>query len=158
MSNKKRIMPSNIKNTFRLDDHKPDKGFSVPEGYFEAFPEKLQARMKAEQPVEKKVRRLNFIPQLAIAASFAGLMFIAYTGIKFLVSNQQIQTENGIAVIADISDYSLEELDETMLYEVYMEGNETGNSAIQSEDNGTDDMIDYLILEDADIEVLMQEL
>lgn len=158
MSNKKRIMPSNKQNTFRLDDHKPEKGFMVPEGYFEAFPEKLQARMKADLPVEKKVKRLNFMPQLALAASFAGLMFIAYTGIRFLVNNQQSQTGNGIAVIADISDYSIDELDETMLYDVYMEGNEMENSAIDSDGSSTDEMIDYLILEDADIEVLMQEL
>ncbi len=159
MSNQKRNMSSNKQNTFSLKDFKTDQSFKVPEGYFEAFPERLQERIKAsERPTEKKVLKINFIPRLTIAASFAGLMFVAYTGIKFIVSNQNSKSDSGISLVADLSDYSVDELDETMLYDAYMETSETNNSVNQTENSSSDAMIDYLILEDADIEVLMQEL
>ncbi len=153
-------MTSKKENTFVLKELKTEKSFQVPEGYFEAFPDRLQARINENKKAETKktIFRTYFTPQLAMAASFIGLMVIAYSGIKFVVNKPDFKSGSENTVIADLPDYSLYDLDETMLYEVYNEASSDKNSLRSSETNITDEMIDYLVLEDADIEVLMQEL
>ena len=153
-------MTSKRQNTFILKDLKTEKSFQVPEGYFESFPERLQERIKESKKEEtkKSFYHTYFIPQLAIAASFIGLMLLAYSGIKFLTNKQDFKSQNQNSIIADIPDYSLDDLDETTLYEVYNEGGSENGSFNSSGKNETDVMIDYLLLENADIEVLMQQL
>ncbi len=167
MSNKENIMNPKKQNSFSLKDHKSASGFKVPEGYFEALPGQVQARLLEERQAEPKkpsIRSL-MLPQLAAAASFIGLMFISYLGIKFVLDTQDYKKGFQQTEIADLSDFPLEELDEDMLYELYYQTSAQESAATQedqqvrsSENNNTDEMIEYLLLEDADIEILMQEL
>jgi len=154
-------------NSFSLKDHKSDSGFKVPEGYFDALPGQVQARLLEEKQAEPKkptIRSL-MLPQLAAAASFIGLMFISYIGITFVLDTQEIKKGIQQTEIADLSDFPLEDLDEDMLYELYSQtsaqesATAPENKSFPSpENNNTDEMIEYLLLEDADIEILMQEL
>jgi hypothetical protein len=160
MSNQKRIMMVKKLNIFKLKNLKQKKSFKVPEGYFEAFPERLQSRIHSEKEnLLKKPFFLNFtVTQIALAASFIGLVIMTYSGIKFLVSNQQLNAEIQQTEISDLPDNDIYNLDETMVYDLYSETSTDNNNIYSVENNDTDELINYLLLEDSDIEVLIQEL
>jgi hypothetical protein len=160
MSNQKRIMPAKNQNNFMLKNLKPNESFKVPKGYFETFPERLRARIHLENETsQKKSTIFSFtFTKVALAASFIGLMIITYSGIKFAISKQQMKAGIQQNVITELSDNDIYELDETMLYDLYSETITDNNSINSVEKNNTDEMINYLILEDSDIEILIQEL
>jgi hypothetical protein len=156
----KRNMESQDPNNFKLQKLYPENSFQVPEGYFEAFPERLKLRMQSgKKSIPKKTVYFSAIRhRLAIAASFTGLILLAYSGIKFVLNRQESQAGIQQTGIASLTDYSLYNLDETMIYDLYSSNSTSESSANTTLKNSTDDMIDYLLLEDTDIEILIQDL
>jgi len=75
-----------------------------------------------------------------------------------VVSKQQMKAGIQQTEITEISDNDIYGLDETMLYDLYSEAGTDNNAINSTEKNDTDEMINYLILEDSDIEILIQEL
>jgi hypothetical protein len=153
-------MPSKKQNSFKLKNLKPIESFKVPKGYFEAFPECIQARIHEENATPEKIPTfLNFtFTQIALAASFVGLAIMTYSGIKFAVNNQNMKDTIQQTEITNLPDNVLYELDETWLYDIYSETSVDNNSINSTEKNDTDELINYLILEDSEIEILIQEL
>jgi len=145
---------------FSLKNQKPENGFRVPEGYFESFPGRLKIKIMSEEEPEKKksVIRTLLLPQLAVAASFIGLMVIAYSGIRYVVNHQNFKQETGQFDVAGLSDYQHEDFDETMLHELYSEASNQEEVSNTSDENSTDAMVDYLLLKNADIESMLTEL
>ena len=83
----------NIENLF--GKLKNGQQFRVPEGYFETFAERLQARIEEEEQPHKK-RSLFFYlnPALSMAASIALVMLLVYVPIKkFFPATQSYVTQ-----------------------------------------------------------------
>mgnify|MGYP005842482765 CR=1 FL=1 len=94
--------------------------FSVPEGYFDSFPDKVLKQIN-ELPVQqdKTPRRLLIRRQLSIAAAFIGFFLISYTFFTIFV---QKNTNNNIALNLTYEDAVLQyvnekDMIETMAYE-----------------------------------------
>lgn len=155
------IMKSEKQNRFKISNQKPETGFQVPDGYFDGFPERMHSRLHSEMSEipEKSVFRELIIPRLALAASFIGLMVISYTGIRFLVNQQDYHKRVLPIEMADLTEFSVDDLDETALYDLYNETSLADSETVSRESNNkTDEMIEYLLLQGDDIVVLMQEL
>lgn len=153
-------MSSNPPNKFKLKKPKSESPFQVPDGYFEGFNERLNKRLTEDTvPAPGKTQYLRlFRNQMAIAASFIGLMLLAYTGIKLIVNRQDKSIEIGQNGIANLTDYPVSDLDETMIYDLYNEVALEENNSGSAGSDVTDAMIDYLVMEDADIEGLMTDI
>jgi hypothetical protein len=140
------------------EDMKAQNSFHVPDGYFETFPERLNKRIKESNnyvPVRSFFPDIT-MPKLAIAASFIGFMLVVFGGIKYSM-NQHDYKGSFQPSIVNLADYPIYDLDETMIYDLYSENNSQENLAA-TDKKVTDEMINYLILEDADIELLIQDL
>lgn len=157
----KTLMSDKNQNRYNLDDLEKKNSFQAPEGYFENFNDRLKEKLSSESAREKPertiVRRLSF-SQLAIAASFIGIMAVAYSGVKYMLNRQDQQQTVQQTTLANLSDYPVEDIDESTLYELYNETSTEESSSHSALTSQTDDLIDYLMLEDAEIEVLMQQL
>jgi hypothetical protein len=79
----------NIENLF--GNPRKSEPFKVPESYFETFAERLNARIKEEQP-RKKTLFFYLKPIMTIAASVALVMLLIYVPIRkyFLGSNSYL--------------------------------------------------------------------
>jgi hypothetical protein len=95
--------------------------FTVPEGYFETFPDKVMKQIQ-ELPTAQKptVVRIIFRRQLAIAAGFIGFFLLSYTFIHFLINkpnekNQQLaqQTTSEDIVMQRVSEHDIIEAFDT---------------------------------------------
>jgi hypothetical protein len=144
----------------RINDIEPENSFSVPEGYFENFSSRLQLKLQEEkelkyaQPGIFGISRYN----LALAASFIGLMIITYSGIKFFSGNLN-QAENQTIEIADIINYHVNDLDENMIIDFYEETSPEDSAQNNvSDERILNEMIDYIATSDIDLQLIAQEL
>lgn len=89
--------------------------FSVPEGYFDSFPDKVLKQIN-ELPAQqdKTPRRLLIRRQLSIAAAFIGFFLISYTFFNVVV---QKNTGNHIALNLTYEDAVLQFVNEKDLIE-----------------------------------------
>jgi hypothetical protein len=136
------------------------KKFIVPEGYFENFSSRLQLRLQQETgtPVPKyiihRISRFN----LALAASFIGLIIITYSGIKYLSVNHYNSKTPSLEV-ADVINYHIHEIDDNMIYDLYAETSlENSGQDGLSDEKSLNAMIDYLVCTDVDIQLIAKEL
>jgi hypothetical protein len=130
--------------------------FSVPEGYFDSFPEKVMGRLQNEQEsvisVPERVWQV-LRPQLSLAAVIIGFAIIGYIGFNtFIQSDRLLLTDDAITEYIeyyqnDFSDYylvSMLDFDE-----------------LELEDGGyfddSDSYMDYLYLDNIDIELLISD-
>lgn len=78
----------------KSDRPKMTAGFSVPDGYFDSFSERLARRMEMEQPVHKKSGLMLYLrPALGVAASLAILLSI-YLRFPSRVTTEEISLAN----------------------------------------------------------------
>jgi hypothetical protein len=102
------------------DGSKKELPFSVPEGYFEDFPSRLQERLETERKpgfFEKTYRTLK--PGLAIAAIFAAIILAGYAIIKLSYDNGR-KTEP-IQEFAEVIDYYIYDFDDETIIAVFNE-------------------------------------
>ena len=140
-----------------LENLSKEAPFVVPEGYFDSFPDRLMKKIHAENEKHepKKSIRLNtfFNPQLSIAASLILFAILSYFTITYVVNSKHNQDSQYFAELVenDIEDYDLllimEALDET--YYSYEE------EYIIEQD---EEIINYLVSEEIDLEVIIEEL
>lgn len=151
-------MMSEKRNTFKLENLERENNFRVPEGYFENFKERLHEKINFQENTsyKKSFTRSILQYQTAIAASFIGILIVSFFGLKTLFNHRALDSEVSRSGIAAIPNINLDEIDESMLYDLY---SETESSASSNEEaQNSDALIDYLLLEDTDIEILMLEL
>ena len=135
--------------------------FKVPEGYFDTLTEKTMSAISKNgheeisgADEEKEARRINLRPYFAFAAAIAGFALIATFMVK-LMNNDRISTMRS-ETYSLYADLAAEELD------IYMIENELWKTEQPKENTwyeeagldkeiSTEAIIDYLTLEDIDI-------
>ena len=94
--------------------------FTVPEGYFNEFSGRLKNRMQKEESTSWIGRTYQLIrPQLAMAAIIIGFIAISYTGIRIILNDRL--AEPTITEIADVLDTYLYEMDDDLLISTIVE-------------------------------------
>jgi len=130
--------------------------FSVPEGYFEDFPSRIQEKIVSETKQPNRIAQFFHVvkPQLALAFMIAGFAFIAITVIDAIMSNQvnsPVKNEVYTRIIeVDASEYSEQQFIDILLEE------EKKPSEQKTEE--TDEYIHYLMDEGIDYGTLIDEL
>jgi hypothetical protein len=148
------------KYKFRLKAYKEDTGFTVPDGYFES----LNTRIREKLNNGGNTYRFNpdrggrFITRFAMAASFAGFVFIVLTGIRFITRMNNFPEESTGTELALIYENPVYEPDELMLYEILEQENAESTSLNNDAEYWEEEIIEYLLLDETDIESLIQEL
>ncbi|MDX9904495.1 MAG: hypothetical protein RB288_10515 [Bacteroidales bacterium] len=157
------------------DNIKNSNPFKVPEGYFETLTDRTMSAItgsikeeKAAATVDAPVRRLNLRPFLALAAAIVGFALLTTFTVRLVSGGMERGADelNG-SLYADLEAeqfdiYMLEgELIEAVYYEEAAQGGSGGTlsegTASASGDPATgeeisaDAIIDYLLMEDVDI-------
>jgi hypothetical protein len=130
--------------------------FSVPEGYFENFTDRLERRI--EKLPKPEPRKISFWKssknQLALVAGFLVFVAISYSVMHFVIdgsSTDQLST----TLYAEIIESEIENYDTYMLMEAIENIDEYKESG--EEDSYKDEMIEYLVNEDIDMEMIINE-
>ena len=130
--------------------------FSVPEGYFENFPTKMQERILSETKESNSfLKLLNFIkPQFALGFMIVAFAFLGITAINFILSNR---TDSGMSndlytriIEVDASDFSEQHFIDVLL--------EDEKEIIKKKEIEMVNYINYLVDEDIDYGTLIDEL
>ena len=127
--------------------------FSLPEGYFESFSDRLQERMLLEKPAGKMAGTKILRPALLY---FAGFCLIVSIGLLIprLIHTPQAQKSNSEANMANIIIYSLENIDEQTLIEALPKSDiDTVSSEITQEE-----LVKYIQEQDIDPNTINEEL
>ncbi len=139
--------------------------FSVPEGYFEHFPAKLQARiraedsagmsaersggMSAEESAGVPVRRLKSTRfRVAMAAALLGLALISYSILRFTAGTGSESLYPDMALMEELE--AME--DDIYLYELL----EAETEEMDDEEAFAEQAMNYLAMNDADM-IFMSE-
>lgn len=155
------------------DEIKKNNPFRVPEGYFETLTERTMSAIsgsmeeeKGDGAAETPVRRLNLRPFLALAAAVAGFALLATFTVRLVSGGMERGADdlNG-SLFADLEAeqfevYMLEnELMEAIAEESAPETDVSGSEVTGAfpdmqqagEEISSDAIIDYLLMEDVDL-------
>ncbi len=155
------------------DEIKKNNPFRVPEGYFETLTERTMSAISGSMEEEKgngaaetPVRRMNLRPFLALAAAVAGFALLATFTVRLVSGGMERGADelNG-SLFADLEAeqfeiYMLEnELMEVVTEELTPETGVTGSEGTATssdlqqaeEEISSDAIIDYLLMEDVDL-------
>ncbi len=127
--------------------------FKVPENYFEELNSRIISSTSENQDKKKPGLYMRLRPFLAIAASVAFLAILSYAGTKLFSHHNEAVSLSGIPV---------EEYPETILNEIDLLTLEENAvvSGIQGLESSLDkkDIVDYLMLENIDINEIQEQL
>lgn len=140
-----------MKKRFDISDKNP---FNVPENYFEDVKRKIiseTSEKKSETRFPSVYERLR--PFFAIAASVAILTLLTFTGIKTFHPGGRSLKINGVT-IETLSEMVINDMD---LVNIEESVDLTGLPAIRSDIN-ENEIVDYLILEDVDLDEIYEFL
>lgn len=147
----------NIINDF--PDFSNKNSFVVPEGYFENFSDRLSNRMFAEEAKIslKRDSRLGifFNSKLALAASILLFISVSYFTIQVILNRK---TTSESKYYSELIDHEIYDYDLGLLTEFYLETEESTIQDLDSETDEDSEIIDFLITEDIDIEMIIDEL
>jgi hypothetical protein len=140
-----------MKNIDKISEGNP---FKVPENYFEEVNRKIVSSTIENRPQTKKPGfYLKLRPYIAVAASVAVLSILSYTGIKLFSPRSEALSLSAIGV---------EEYTETLLNEIDILTLEEKTALIwvSEDEQQTDkkDIIDYLLLDNIDINEIQEQL
>lgn len=140
-----------------LKEAKKDSGFRVPEGYFDTLSSRISERITSGNNQEVKSGRLiSFLrPNLALVAFFVGIAVIGYFAFSILNENRGQVAVNNESVAEYISYYYSGISD----YEFFGFADEDINETIfvEQDDNTNDDIIEYLMLQEVDLNLIINE-
>jgi hypothetical protein len=128
--------------------------FKIPENYFEKVNrEILSSTVESKPVIKQRALYRRFRPFILAAASVAVLALLTYTGIKFFSGGNDLQTLSKIT-IEDYSELILEDIDFTALEEsAAAAGLPYAEPPVYKSD-----IIEYLLLENIDINLLEEQL
>jgi hypothetical protein len=123
--------------------------FSVPDGYFESFSDRLQARIREEQQKATPVHRIRTFTRAraAMAAAILSVALISYSILRFAVFNQGPSDQADVALI---DEFNLME-DDFYLVET-MESTDEMND----EEAFASQAMDYLAINDVEMILLLE--
>jgi hypothetical protein len=133
-----------MKKKFDISDKNP---FRVPDNYFEEVNRKIISATSGETEKAIKIRLFSKIrPLPAIAASIAIMALLTFTGIKAFRSGNRL---------TGLSDRSAEKFSEMVINEIDIYSIEESlagpDSPVIDEDADNQEIIEYLLLENIDI-------
>lgn len=130
--------------------------FSVPEGYFNDFPTKVQERIISETEEYSWFAKLigYMKPQFALGFMIIAFGIIGYTAVNFILSNKVSEKEDNNLftriIEVDASDYSEQQFIDVLL--------ENEKKIEKKKKEETDFYINYLVDENIDYGTLIDEL
>jgi hypothetical protein len=137
----------------RLSYINKDNPFIIPEGFFDSFPSRLSEKIHNPESAgiyEKYILTLK--PYLAIAALFIGVVIIGIISYNVLHRGNNIQKLKADEMANLINEDVYYLSDESIMEVINLNNAGTGNDKfLASEDNITNEVIDYLINEGIDI-------
>lgn len=148
-------MKNKNKNLKELKGHNKNP-FSVPEGYFENFPTRVQERIISETKEYTWFAKLiGYVkPQFALGFMIIAFGVIGYTTVNFILSNKVsdgIDNDMFTRIIeVDASEYSEQQFIDVLL--------ENEKKIEKKKKEETDFYINYLVDEDIDYGTLIDEL
>ena len=132
-------------------DNKKQNPFSVPEGYFESFPGKLQERIREIEETSLPVRRIGRSAgfRVALAAAILGVALITYSIIRITTVND--------SRLPDYFDIALLEEMDIFDDDSYLIGfMETGPEIMDEEEAYMSQAMDYLALNDVEMDLIFE--
>jgi hypothetical protein len=139
----------------KITDNIPDKNpFRVPENYFEEVNRKIISSTSGKIIDTEKRRYIGFLrPYLLIAASITGFLILGYTALK-LFSPERMDLKMSESMHNDlkelnINDFDILTLEENVAPLLFSVGNTGANKS---------DIIDYLLLDNIDINEIYEHL
>lgn len=155
-------MQSKDNRESRIEQVGKNNPFSIPENYFESFPEKLRKRLQAKQPPRVSVRDQFWQilrPQLALAAAIIGFALLGYFGFQTFIRTEEELLSND--VIAEYINYNQHEFSEYYLISIMDENDIYPEDAFYLEDepylSSPDEYMDYLYMDEIDINLIITE-
>lgn len=140
----------------KLEDLKENSinPFSVPNGYFDELPSRVQERICREKEQKWFLRTVKYIkPQLALGFMIVAFATISITAVDYILSNR-----NSSGINRDLFTKTIEvdasEFTEQHFIDVLLEDKK---EIIEKKEIETDHYINYLINEDIDYGTLMDE-
>jgi hypothetical protein len=139
-----------------IDRIRKNRPFSVPEGYFDSFPEKIRGRLQNEEvssvSVPERVWQV-LRPQLSLAAGIIGFAIIGYIGFNALIqSEEQLLSDE---VITEYVDYYQDDFSEYYILSML------DSDDFELEDGGyfedADSYMEYLYQDNIDIELIITD-
>jgi hypothetical protein len=124
--------------------------FGVPEGYFESFSDRLQARIREEQMSTTPVRRIGHFTRfrVAMAAAILGVALISYSILRLTVLNSGPSGPADMALVEDLylihDDYSLVD---------YLN---SGSEEMDDDEAFASQAMDYLAVNDVEMILLFE--
>jgi hypothetical protein len=162
---KERVMKLN-------DEIKKNNPFRVPEGYFETLTERTMSAIsgsmeeKSAGTAEAPVRRLNMRPFLALAAAIVGFALLATFTVRLVTGGMERGADelNGsLFANLEAEQFDIYMLEDELMQAVSEESNRaegdrgSEGAALESGENqaeeeiSSDAIIDYLLMEDVDL-------
>lgn len=133
--------------------------FSVPEGYFENFSERLEKKMRTKNlplPVEKLNPFWRFSASyFSLAAGFLAFVAISYALIHLILNG----TSNNISKSSQYATYidlQLEDYDDALLYEAVAQ--KTESEVEYQKELSKEKMIEFLLREGIELDLIVNEL
>lgn len=106
----------------KLNGMKKDLPFSLPDQYFDKFPEKLMHRLETSQKTGFFNKTYSLIrPQIAIAAALAAFIMIGYFIVTSTLDTRK--QANAVEEYADVIDYYIYDFDDETIMAVFTEEN-----------------------------------
>lgn len=125
--------------------------FIVPKGYFDSLPSRIQDHCMKENSKEQPVQwYIVFRTQLALAAGFCFIVFVAFAGYYFTRPISYFDRVDYVKMVVE----SGTEFDESQLYDAVMNGNKKDTVKIKV----NEELIDYLLNENVDYVTLKEHL
>lgn len=151
-------MKKEAENKYKLPEQAKDNPFSVPEGYFNSFADRLKESGRAGESESGRVGErenspgtiwLRIRPHLALAAAISGFALVSFTLIRILIGTGNIDDSYDLAFLDETGI-----LDEFAFQETLAESEEYDDDTYSEWDL---DAMDYLASNEVYLEALLNE-
>ena len=127
--------------------------FKIPEGYFNDLPGKISERISSPEKITAPARFFQIAkPHLALAGGMISLFILLWMGLSWFDSmpGTYVKPNTEMSELANMDEYGF---DEAMIVEAMVDTVSFSENSLWEED-----IIDYLLLEEADISSLLIEM
>ena len=153
---KQHTMKNKLNNNLEKLQVNKKNPFSVPQGYFETFPSRIQEKIVADQKEPGWILKLFYLakPQLALSFMILGFALIAIT-VTDTIMTKQTKSPIGSDAYTRIIEVDASEYTEQQFIDILLEDEK---EIIENNEKETDQYIHYLMDENIDYGTLIDEL
>lgn len=147
-------------NNIRNEGFPPGNPFRVPDNYFEGFTQKIELRIRSleqEQSPENhrnQDKRRSFVRWIAIAAGLALIAAISYLSVQLLMDPGKTVSE--YAGYTELIEFEMDNYDIDLLMDTYKE--ESSMAEMPESTDLNEEIIDFLVNNDIDLQLIIEEL